>query len=45
MYGNGFMNGGMFWGMGLVWLLILALAVFGVIALAKYIFFGGGRRG
>lgn len=43
MYGNGFMGGGMGWGMGLLWLLILVLVVFGILALAKYIF-GGGRR-
>ena len=44
MFGNGFMGGGMAWGMGLLWLLTLVLVVFGIIALAKYIF-GGGRYG
>ncbi len=44
MFGNGFMGGGMGWGMGLLGLLVLALVVFGIIALAKYIF-GGGRYG
>ncbi len=29
---------GMGWGMGLVWLLVLALLVLGVAALAKYLF-------
>ena len=43
MYGNGFMGGGMGWGMGLLWLLILVLVAFGILAIAKYIF-GGGRR-
>ena len=43
MYGNGFMGGGMFWGMGLLWLLLLVLVGVGIIALAKYIF-GGWRR-
>jgi len=35
------MSGGMFWGMGPVGLLFLALLVLGVLALAKYVF---GRR-
>ncbi len=43
MFGNGYMRGGMGWGMGLLGLLILVLVVFGVIALAKYVF-GNGRR-
>ena len=30
--------GGMMWGMGLFWLLILVLVVLGVAALAKYVF-------
>ncbi|MCW3476386.1 hypothetical protein [Limobrevibacterium gyesilva] len=34
--------GGMMWGMGLVWLLVLILLVLGVVALVKY---GFGRRG
>lgn len=32
------MGGGMFWGMGLVGLLFLALIVLGILALAKYVF-------
>jgi hypothetical protein len=36
------MGGGMMWGMGLLWLLLLVLVVLGIAALAKYIF--GGRR-
>jgi hypothetical protein len=39
--GNGWMGGGMFGGIWLLWLLILVLVVFGIIALAKFIF--GGR--
>lgn len=34
--------GGMIWGMGLFWLLVLVLLVLGIAALVKYIF--GGRR-
>ena len=30
-------SGGMFWGMGLVWILILALLVLGIAALIKYL--------
>lgn len=33
------MGGGMMWGMGLVWLLIVVLLVLGVAALIKYLFF------
>lgn len=33
------MGGGMMWGMGLVWLLILVLVVLGIAALVKYLFF------
>lgn len=33
------MMGGMAWAMGLVWLLVVALLVLGIIALAKYVFF------
>lgn len=36
--------GGMMWGMGLIWLLLLALLGLGVAALVKYLFFGGGGR-
>jgi hypothetical protein len=37
---NGMMGGGMMCGMGLFWLLILVLLVFGAAALIKYLFFG-----
>ena len=37
------MGGGMFWGMGLIGLLVLALLVLGVAALVKYLFFSSGR--
>ncbi len=33
------MGGPMMWGMGLLWLLILAVLVLGVAALVKYLFF------
>ena len=33
------MGGGMMWGMGLVWLLVVILLVLGIVALAKYVFF------
>ena len=33
------MMGGMMWGMGLVWLLMIILVVLGIAALAKYVFF------
>lgn len=32
------MGGGMMWGMGLVWLLVVIVLVLAAIALAKYIF-------
>lgn len=35
------MGGGMMWGMGLFWLLLLALLVLGIAALVKHLF---GRR-
>ncbi|WP_306119274.1 MULTISPECIES: hypothetical protein [unclassified Roseitalea] len=38
MFGNGMMDGGWwFGGMGLVWLLIVALLVLGIAALIKYL--------
>ncbi|GGG52477.1 hypothetical protein GCM10010964_44540 [Caldovatus sediminis] len=40
---HGMMDGGMMWGMGLIWLLLLVLLVLGIAALVKYLF--GGRRG
>ncbi len=33
------MNGGMMWGMALIWLLVVILLVLGIAALAKYVFF------
>lgn len=33
--------GGMMWGMGLVWLIIVVVLVLGVAALVKYLFFKG----
>jgi hypothetical protein len=35
------MGGGMMWGMGLLWLLLLVLLILGIAALVKYLF---GRR-
>jgi hypothetical protein len=35
------MDGGMMWGMGLVWLLVVIILVLGAAALIKYLFFGG----
>lgn len=32
------MNGGMMWGMGVFWLLVLILVVLGIAALLKYLF-------
>ena len=34
------MGGGMMWGMGLLWLLVVVVLVLGVAALIKYLFFG-----
>ena len=36
---DGMMGGGMMWGMGLVWLLVVVLVVLAIAALAKYLFF------
>lgn len=36
--------GGMMWGMGLVWLLVILVLVLGVAALVKYLFFNPSRR-
>lgn len=33
------MDGGMMWGMGLIWLLVLIVLVLGAAALIKYLFF------
>jgi hypothetical protein len=38
-------SGGMMWGMGLVWLLIVVDLVLGGAALAKYLFWSADRRG
>jgi len=45
---NGMMDrmmhgGSMMWGMGLLWLVVLAAVVLGVAALAKYLFFNKRR--
>lgn len=37
--------GGMFWGMSLMWILVILLLVLGIAALFKYLFFSSGRRG
>lgn len=37
------MTGGMWWGMGLIGLLVLLLLVLGVAALIKYLFFDSRR--
>lgn len=43
---NEMMNGmgGMMWGMGLFWLLVLVLVGLGIAALVKYLFFSQRRR-
>jgi hypothetical protein len=33
------MNGGMMWGMGIVWLLVVVVLVLAIAALVKYVFF------
>lgn len=35
--------GGMMWGMGLVWLLVVLVLVLGIAALVKYLFFNSGK--
>lgn len=35
---NEMMGGGMMWGMGLWWILIVILLILGIAALAKYLF-------
>ena len=37
------MGGGMMWGMGLLWLLVILLLVLASAALVKYVFFSKGR--
>ncbi|WP_256476222.1 hypothetical protein [Siccirubricoccus soli] len=41
MMHDGGMTGGMMWGMGLVWLLVIILLVLGIAALLKYLFWRG----
>jgi len=40
---DGMMGGGMMWGMGLFWLLILVVLVLAAGALIKYLFFSDKR--
>jgi hypothetical protein len=35
---NEMMGGGMMWGMGLWWILVIILLILGIAALAKYLF-------
>lgn len=35
---NGIMDGGMMWGMGLTWLIVLVVLILAAAALAKYLF-------
>ncbi len=37
------MGGGMMWGMGLLWLLVLVVLVLAIAALVKYLFFSKSR--
>jgi uncharacterized membrane protein len=41
---DGMMGGGMMWGMGLFWILILVVLVLGAAALIRYLFFGDKRK-
>ena len=41
---EGVMGGGMMWGMGLFWLLILVVLVLGAVALIKYLFSNDKRK-
>ena len=41
---DGTMGGGMMWGMGLFWLLILVVLVLGAAALIKYLFSSDKRK-
>ena len=41
---DGVMGGGMMWGMGLFWLVILVVLVLGAAALIKYLFSGDKRK-
>ena len=40
---NGMMDGGMMWGMGLVWLLAVVVLALGAAALVKYVFFSSRK--
>ena len=33
------MSGGMMWGLGIIWLLLIVLVILGIAALIKYVFF------
>jgi hypothetical protein len=37
------MGGGMTWGMGLIWLLVIVVLILGAAALVRYLFFTKGR--
>lgn len=41
---DGMMGGGMMWGIGLFWLLILSVLALAIGALVKYLFFSGKRN-
>ncbi len=41
---DGMSGGGLMWGMGIFWLLILVVLAFGVAALVKYLFFSDKRK-
>ena len=41
---NGMLGGGMMWGMGLFWLLIVVILVLGAAALIKYLFPSDKRK-
>ncbi len=41
---DGMMGGGMMWGMGFFWLLILVVLVLGAVALIRYLFSGDKRK-
>ena len=41
---DGMTGGGMMWGMGLFWLLILVVLVLGAVALIKYLFSSDKRK-
>ncbi len=41
---DGMTGGGMMWGMGILWLLILVVLALGAAALVKYLFFSDKRK-